>query len=1237
MSGSDSGGVRGLRAWAEEAGRKAARLMSSDGPAAPVPADFDGPIAELDRILPLLDHEPALRHRLTVVLALLLTRRLLAGGGTEDRQRALNLVAEAREPRAGVTLAPEEEQVLAAAAATLALPVADLGAVAAGKAPSVTEVAAWTLENPGGLDAFLQAVRAMASAPEALVPLGDELRLLAQMLGGPGRDGVPADSADLLRMLPDGHPLAGQLRAALSMLDMLGGAGGFGPGSGQGAPAPADPAPQPPVRPPLPAPAPPGAPGTTSGAAPSDPSTPSEIALHALLPAGLALMQVLQSREPEELDHALALLDAAEQRMPADDPMTRMLSSVRAGLLQMAPAAGGTVADGEAGRALAARPDVTSDPQAGAWTGPGAVPLQLMRHASAVFGARGADDLPALDTAIAHLTTMAAGLAPDGEDTALVHILLAQADMTRGRLAGDTGRQLSGADRLLDLTAHADRVPPHILPYLPRLTDAARHIRAGLTGDAGGIRHLEPPGPDAAPTAWAEYGTKLAARHEITHDPDDLDRAVDALTLVRRAVAAGRSAAIAADSLWQLSLLHQRRWHGTRLAADAADATATALEALQALAADVALQTGAGHGLLVARAGSRRAVDAARWAGSQGRPGEAVTALELGRAMVLRAAATSAGVPELLEQRGRPDLAAAWRRPAGASGPGGPATLPSRLRRQALEALGYREGRLFPVPTVSELTAGVADCDADALVYLMPGSGPAPGMALVIGPDCGTCVIGLPLLTERHSGPLHRYRAALRERSRTPDGPEAERAWEAALTDVCDWSFRAALGPVLAGMTERIAANAARRPRTGTPRIVLVPCGDLGIVPWHAGRLPAGAPGDYVCQFMAVSYAASGGQFLSALTRDRRPAAAAPVLLADPGFDLTFAAPEALALHEACYPGARLLGGFYDVEPEADGTPEEVLGLLDQPLSVLHLACHGSAGDDPAVSALCLAPPEGAGAGTGALTVTRLLAHAADSAGRDRATGPLVVLSACETDLGKGDHDEALTLATAFVAAGARDVVGSRWTVHDGASALLMAVFHHHVAVEGRTPADALRAAQNWMLDPDRRAPAGLSGDLLRELERPGLDRLTLWAAFTHQGNPGPAGGAAAPAPEPPAEAGPAAAPVAPEQRLLDLVAEHLDGIRDALGDSGHALLRGRLEALAADPGDPRTRRKALYGVRLALLSLPPGHPVRLALDLTRRTQDAPGPDAGDGTDAVAGARRVLALMADPAAEQVSP
>ena len=99
------------------------------------------------------------------------------------------------------------------------------------------------------------------------------------------------------------------------------------------------------------------------------------------------------------------------------------------------------------------------------------------------------------------------------------------------------------------------------------------------------------------------------------------------------------------------------------------------------------------------------------------------------------------------------------------------------------------------------------------------------------------------------------------------------------------------------------------------------------------------------------------------------------------------------------------------------------------------------------------------------------------------APGGMVILAACRTDLTAADHDEALTLSTAFLAAGAVTAVGSRWQIRDAPSAALMFMFHHYIQT-GRRPDDALRAAQLWMLDPDRvpprrcPRPCGITGSL---------------------------------------------------------------------------------------------------------------------------------------------------------------
>ena len=73
----------------------------------------------------------------------------------------------------------------------------------------------------------------------------------------------------------------------------------------------------------------------------------------------------------------------------------------------------------------------------------------------------------------------------------------------------------------------------------------------------------------------------------------------------------------------------------------------------------------------------------------------------------------------------------------------------------------------------------------------------------------------------------------------------------------------------------------------------------------------------------------------------------------------------------------------------------------------------------------------------------------------------LVVLSACETGLGKEIKGEGLVgLTQGFMYAGARRVVVSLWNVNDKATAELMARFYRGMLRENKTPAAALRAAQ---------------------------------------------------------------------------------------------------------------------------------------------------------------------------------
>lgn len=73
----------------------------------------------------------------------------------------------------------------------------------------------------------------------------------------------------------------------------------------------------------------------------------------------------------------------------------------------------------------------------------------------------------------------------------------------------------------------------------------------------------------------------------------------------------------------------------------------------------------------------------------------------------------------------------------------------------------------------------------------------------------------------------------------------------------------------------------------------------------------------------------------------------------------------------------------------------------------------------------------------------------------------LVVLSACQTGLGKAVRGEGLVgLTRGFMYAGSPRVVVSLWSVDDQATSELMKIFYENMLKKGLTPAAALRAAQ---------------------------------------------------------------------------------------------------------------------------------------------------------------------------------
>jgi CHAT domain-containing protein/Tfp pilus assembly protein PilF len=119
--------------------------------------------------------------------------------------------------------------------------------------------------------------------------------------------------------------------------------------------------------------------------------------------------------------------------------------------------------------------------------------------------------------------------------------------------------------------------------------------------------------------------------------------------------------------------------------------------------------------------------------------------------------------------------------------------------------------------------------------------------------------------------------------------------------------------------------------------------------------------------------------------------------------------------------------------------------------NVLHIAAHAELNTtSPLFSRIRLASDRD---DSGALEVREIY-------GMDLARTNLVVLSACETQLGaQSKGDDIVGLNRAFLYAGASSVIASLWTVDDAATSVLMKAFYGHLK-QGLNKAAALQAAQ---------------------------------------------------------------------------------------------------------------------------------------------------------------------------------
>jgi len=145
----------------------------------------------------------------------------------------------------------------------------------------------------------------------------------------------------------------------------------------------------------------------------------------------------------------------------------------------------------------------------------------------------------------------------------------------------------------------------------------------------------------------------------------------------------------------------------------------------------------------------------------------------------------------------------------------------------------------------------------------------------------------------------------------------------------------------------------------------------------------------------------------------------------------------------------------------AEDATEEQAKHLPKEATVIHFACHAKAdGRFPLDSylALTLPPDPKPGQDNGLLQAWEIFESV-------RLDADLVVLSACETALGKETAGEGIIgLTRAFQYAGAESVVASLWSVADASTAALMERFYAHLS-EGLAKDEALRRAQIDLLN----------------------------------------------------------------------------------------------------------------------------------------------------------------------------
>jgi hypothetical protein len=854
-------------------------------------------------------------------------------------------------------------------------------------------------------------------------------------------------------------------------------------------------------------------------------------------------VQALLARETERADAALIEMIGSADMVPAGHPLRPFVLCVVATAYVERHSMNGELRNLELAR-TAIGDALAAAAQIGGPFAPGTqlhgFLLHVRGHVNMVWNVYD-PQLPRVIAAIEDLEQALAQVGPEQAARTDLTSVLETARVMREQLTAPSGpgRPLGAmtSDAFEQLLATTETMGRDRIEYPIIASQAAAGlaIRALSTGDVAfidrAIALLADVGTTAAlglrerPRVLQLHGDALQTRYQMTRDPRDLSNAISLLEDARRAVEQELGSPYASSVL--LSLAFGYRTRANEALGDTDRAVRIGLAGLREHAGDVLLQDGDDDALHMARRSSDDATEMARWFLARGRHQAAIAAIELGRAMVLHAATSGGSVAEALTGAGHPALAAAWAARAGRPGqrgvPGhdGGAGADDDLRYRAMRALEgtSAEAALLSPPTLDDITAALARSGADLLGYLLPqedgGAGMTSGMAVLIDRSGTVRWIPLPRLrvgTGSMTDDFLRARAAV-EHAAAATMRTLRAKWRHTLGAVCDWAWETVVEPLLKAAA---GDGGIRTAETGLPRVVLIPAGELGLIPWHAARRSqGGSPPRYACQDAIFSYASSARQFIEASRHSVRPWPQTPVLISDGEESLPDAVLEVAYLHTAYYATGAVFGAARGHLPAGVpgatiARPGDVLNALPNGsapgASLLHFGCHGSVTVPVLEASLRLgAGPEGGELAVSVRDILRQARTVRPSAAD--ASGGLVVLAACLTDVTESDYDEALTLATAFLAAGSSGVVAARWAVRDSATMVFMAVFHQFLNARNADAAHALRAAQLWMLDPRREIPAAWPEALKQRAVLLGklpagssLAGVEAWAAFTYQG-----------------------------------------------------------------------------------------------------------------------------------------